>query len=224
MLVMMVLGQGIAPDHERLEHSQVGITLNTYSHVLPGLGASLHKGEGGGRATERRDEGRRSRYRTPRRATRSHVAALPRHCEYWRRTIVVGVYGYYTFSALRNICQESVIHRDEMAVPAVPRSITLSTDARRRWPSDALSSNLAMDARHRRVVAAVDSPGQRSNACCSPKYFVTPGSAIPLGPPRVHTSVSPRSSAWEALSAARPQRPVRDTRGARRRRHRDDEH
>ncbi len=41
---------------ERLGHSQVGITLNTYSHVLPGLGreaierlgASLHDGDGEG--------------------------------------------------------------------------------------------------------------------------------------------------------------------------------
>lgn len=51
-----VLGQGAHPKvvQERLGHSQVGITLNTYSHVLPGLGreaierlgATLHDGEG----------------------------------------------------------------------------------------------------------------------------------------------------------------------------------
>jgi integrase len=52
-----MLGQGAHPKvvQERLGHSQVGITLNTYSHVLPGLGreaierlgATLHDGEGG---------------------------------------------------------------------------------------------------------------------------------------------------------------------------------
>ncbi len=36
----LMLGQGAHPKvvQERLGHSQVGITLNTYSHVLPGLG------------------------------------------------------------------------------------------------------------------------------------------------------------------------------------------
>ncbi len=36
----LMLGQGVHPKvvQERLGHSQVGITLNTYSHVLPGLG------------------------------------------------------------------------------------------------------------------------------------------------------------------------------------------
>lgn len=51
----LLLGQGAHPKvvQERLGHSQVGITLNTYSHVLPGLGreaierlgAALHNGE-----------------------------------------------------------------------------------------------------------------------------------------------------------------------------------
>lgn len=51
----LMLGQGVHPKvvQERLGHSQVGITLNTYSHVLPGLGreaierlgAVLHDGE-----------------------------------------------------------------------------------------------------------------------------------------------------------------------------------
>ncbi|HEX5505336.1 MAG TPA: site-specific integrase, partial [Thermomicrobiales bacterium] len=36
----LLLGSGVHPKvvPERLGHSQVGITLNTYSHVLPGLG------------------------------------------------------------------------------------------------------------------------------------------------------------------------------------------
>ncbi|MGN6672486.1 MAG: tyrosine-type recombinase/integrase [Thermomicrobiales bacterium] len=52
----LLLGQGAHPKvvQERLGHSQVGITLNIYSHVLPGLGreaierlgAALHDGEG----------------------------------------------------------------------------------------------------------------------------------------------------------------------------------
>jgi integrase len=52
----LMLGQGAHPKvmQERLGHSQVGITLNTYSHVLQGLGreaierlgATLHDGEG----------------------------------------------------------------------------------------------------------------------------------------------------------------------------------
>lgn len=35
-----MLGQGVPPKvvQERLGHSQVSITLNIYSHVLPGLG------------------------------------------------------------------------------------------------------------------------------------------------------------------------------------------
>jgi integrase len=51
----LMLGQGVHPKvvQERPGHSQVGITLNTYSHVLPGLGreaierlgAVLHDGE-----------------------------------------------------------------------------------------------------------------------------------------------------------------------------------
>lgn len=57
----LVLGQGAHPKvvQERLGHSQVGITLNTYSHVLPGLGreaierlgAALHD-DGGDQTTE----------------------------------------------------------------------------------------------------------------------------------------------------------------------------
>ena len=52
----LMLGQGAHPKvvQERLGHSQVGITLNTYSHVLPGLGReaierlepTLHDSEG----------------------------------------------------------------------------------------------------------------------------------------------------------------------------------
>lgn len=36
----LMLGQGVHPKvvQERLGHSQVGITLNTYSHILPGMG------------------------------------------------------------------------------------------------------------------------------------------------------------------------------------------
>ncbi|HEX5501693.1 MAG TPA: site-specific integrase, partial [Thermomicrobiales bacterium] len=57
----LMLGQGVHPKvvQERLGHSQIGVTLNTYSHVLPGLGreaverlgASLQSGGEGESAT-----------------------------------------------------------------------------------------------------------------------------------------------------------------------------
>ena len=63
----LMLGQGTHPKvvQERLGHSQVGITLNTYSHVLPGLGreaverlgAALQEGQGGEGLDPAREEG-----------------------------------------------------------------------------------------------------------------------------------------------------------------------
>lgn len=56
----LLLGSGVHPKvvQERLGHSQIGVTLNTYSHVLPGLGreaverlgAALGGGDEEGRA------------------------------------------------------------------------------------------------------------------------------------------------------------------------------